>query len=114
MAPNGEILAQGRNRVYPDGDVTWHAEMDVLRQAGPRLLAGPYERGCWLYASVEPCLMCTGALLMTHIARVVWAMDDDLAGAVRCLKDGPYRRQRFVELEVGLPPTRIWRGNSGT
>jgi tRNA(adenine34) deaminase len=89
VAPGGQILGRGRNRVYSRGDYTAHAEIEVIRQAGGRLMAPAYKRSCTLYTTMEPCFMCTGALLLAYIARVVWIVNDDLWGALRHSYEGP-------------------------
>jgi tRNA(adenine34) deaminase len=80
----GDIIARGQNRVLRDHDPTAHAEIVALRHAGRalenyRLLDG--DEGCTLYATLEPCAMCAGAILHARIARLVYAAPDPKAGA---------------------------------
>ncbi len=76
----GEIIARGRNRVITDSDPTAHAEIVALRAAG--LALGNYRlEGCDLYATLEPCAMCAGAILHARIRRLVYAAPDPKAGA---------------------------------
>ena len=84
VAPAGEIIARGNNRVLRDHDPTAHAEIVALRAAGLalenyRLLTR--EGGCTLYVTLEPCAMCAGAILHARIARLVYAAPDPKAGA---------------------------------
>jgi tRNA(adenine34) deaminase len=84
VAPTGEIIARGNNRVLRDHDPTAHAEIVALRAAGLalenyRLLTE--EGGCTLYVTLEPCAMCAGAILHARIARLVYAAPDPKAGA---------------------------------
>ncbi|WP_213806947.1 tRNA adenosine(34) deaminase TadA [Granulicella sp. dw_53] len=80
VSPTGEILAHGNNRVLRDSDPTAHAEIVALRQAG--LILQNYRlTGCTLYATLEPCAMCAGAILHARIARLVYAAPDPKAGA---------------------------------
>src|SRR6266699_945769 len=72
VGPDGSILSRGQNRVYSAGDYTAHAEVETLRHAGGMLMEPSYRGKCTLYTTMEPCLMCTGALLLATIARVVW------------------------------------------
>jgi tRNA(adenine34) deaminase len=85
--PGGEIIGRGCNHVYWRGDYTWHAEMEAIRDAGCRLMKKPNFNACTLYTTMEPCLMCCGAILIARIARVIWVMDDNLYGALRRLCD---------------------------
>src|SRR5262249_2455484 len=87
VGPNGEIIGRGHNRVYDEGDFTSHAEMEAIRGAGSQLMQkGTFEH-CTLYTTLEPCLMCSGAILHARIACVVWVKDDDIHGALRCPHD---------------------------
>lgn len=80
----GRIVGRGRNQVEARGDPTLHAELVAIREAvtavGARRLAG-----ATLYVTLEPCLMCAGAIVQARLARVVFGCDDPKAGAVRSL-----------------------------
>ncbi len=76
----GEIFACGRNRVHSVMDATAHAEIDVIRKAGGDMIKSSNERLFTLYTTVEPCVMCSGAIYFANIKRVVWALDDDNFG----------------------------------
>jgi guanine deaminase len=66
---NGEIVAEGANRVTTANDPTAHAEIVAIRQACAKL--GGFElKGCEIYTSCEPCPMCLGAIYWARIARV--------------------------------------------
>jgi len=78
---NGQILGQGHNRTLLDHDPTAHAEIVALRQAGARL--GNYRLpGCAIFATIEPCSMCAGALVHARVDRLVYGASDPKAGAV--------------------------------
>lgn len=79
VSPGGELLMVARNRQHTDRDPTAHAEMVLLRQAAAAL--GPdVLRGATVYASGEPCAMCSGALFWAGVSRVVFAAQQaDLA-----------------------------------
>src|SRR5437899_9080480 len=66
---NGQILGRGRNRRVQRGSVVLHGEMDALENAG-RQSARIY-RGCTIYTTLSPCAMCSGAILLYGIPRVV-------------------------------------------
>ena len=89
---DGRIVGRGHNRRVQRGSAVLHAEMDCLENAG-RLTAGDYQRSI-LYSTLSPCDMCSGAVLLYRIPRVV-------VGENRTFK-GPedYLRSRGVELEV--------------
>ncbi|HWI65155.1 MAG TPA: nucleoside deaminase [Symbiobacteriaceae bacterium] len=105
VGPDGEVLAAGHNLVFPENDMTAHAEVVVLRQAGNRLLRDKaYKHRCTLYTSCEPCLMCTGALMNADIARTVFATADDWLGALRAMKSGTFKAERFAKMEMVAAP----------
>jgi tRNA(adenine34) deaminase len=84
VSPAGDVIARGNNQVLRTSDPTAHAEIVALRAAGRAL--GNYriltpEGGCTLYATLEPCAMCAGAILHARIARLVFAARDPKAGA---------------------------------
>ena len=76
----GTIVASGQNRVLRDLDPTAHAEIVALRAAAAAL--GNYRlMGCTLYATLEPCAMCAGAMIHARLDRLVFAAADPKAGA---------------------------------
>jgi tRNA(Arg) A34 adenosine deaminase TadA len=75
-----EIIGRGQTRVLRDSDPTAHAEIVALRQAALHLRNYRLE-DCTLYATLEPCAMCAGAILHARIARLVYAAPDPKAGA---------------------------------
>lgn len=76
----GQLLGQGRNQVITQSDPTQHAEIVALRQATK--LASNYRLpGSQLFVTLEPCLMCLGALLHARVARIVFAATDLKTGA---------------------------------
>jgi tRNA(adenine34) deaminase len=82
VSPSGELLMVARNRQHTDRDLTAHAEMVLVRQAQAALGAAAL-RGATVYASGEPCAMCSGALFWAGVARVVFAApQSDLAATM--------------------------------
>jgi tRNA(adenine34) deaminase len=74
------IISTGQNRVLRTNDPTAHAEIVALRAAAVAL--NNYRlNGCTLYTTLEPCSMCSGAILHARIARLVFATSDPKAGA---------------------------------
>lgn len=104
--PDGEIISKGHNHVYTEGDFTSHAEVEAIRKAGCLLMQKKNFENCTLYTTWEPCLMCCGAILLAHIKRVIWVMDDDDHGELRLLHenkdflDHPYYAQKLDNLEI--------------
>jgi tRNA(adenine34) deaminase len=77
---NGEIIGRAGNRNLRDHDPTAHAEILALREAAQHL--GNHRlTGCTLYATIEPCAMCAGAIIHARIARLVYGAKDPKAGA---------------------------------
>ncbi|MGA9527774.1 MAG: tRNA adenosine(34) deaminase TadA [Terriglobales bacterium] len=77
----GKIVGQGYNRNLSENDPSAHAEIVALREAGKNL--GNHRLGeCELFATIEPCAMCAGALIHARIRRLVYGADDPKAGAV--------------------------------
>lgn len=80
IVKDGQILGQGQNRNLRDHDPTAHAEIVALRQAATRL--GNHRlAGCVMYATIEPCAMCAGAMVHARLARLVYGASDPKAGA---------------------------------
>jgi tRNA(adenine34) deaminase len=79
---DGKIIGRGSNRNLTDSDPTAHAEIIALRQAGAALGNHRLE-GCELFATIEPCAMCAGALVHARLKRLVFGADDPKAGAIR-------------------------------
>ena len=76
-----EVLAAGYNHRERDHDITSHAELEVLREAGKK--KGDWRMGdCTLYVTLEPCPMCAGAILAARVGRVVYGAKDATAGAL--------------------------------
>ena len=72
IVKNGEIIAEGANRVVAENDPTWHGEMEAIRIACKKL--GSFKlTGCTLYTSAEPCPMCAAAAYWAGIERVFYA-----------------------------------------
>lgn len=79
---NGEVLAVAGNRTRIDSDVSAHAEILVLREAGNKI--GNFRLvDTTLYTTIEPCAMCAGALVHARVKRLVYGANDERFGAVR-------------------------------
>ncbi len=82
--PSGRVVGAGGNRRETDHDPTAHAEIVAIRQAG-RSIGHWRLIDCTLYATLEPCPMCAGAIVNARVPRLVYGCDDPKAGAVRTL-----------------------------
>lgn len=78
----GWIIARGHNLTEVLTDVTAHAEMQAITAAA-QYLGGKYLIDCTLYVTVEPCVMCAGALGWSQISRVVYGASDEKRGFSR-------------------------------
>ena len=100
---NGEIVATGHNCSIATSDPSAHAEVAALRRAGSDL--GNYRLpDATLYVTMEPCVMCTGAIVQARLNRVVFGAYDKKAGAlgsVEDLSDSRALNHRF-EINGGL------------
>lgn len=82
----GEVISRGRNSPIAMSDPTAHAEIIALRRAAETV--GNYRlTGATLYVTLEPCLMCAGAILQARVSRLVFGAFDPKAGAVGSLYD---------------------------
>ncbi len=81
---DGAILAKNHNRREVDHDPSAHAEMLVIREAAQKL-GGWRLSGTTLLVTLEPCIMCAGAMILSRLDRLVFATADPKAGAVRSL-----------------------------
>ena len=97
MVKDGEIVGRGFNAPISRHDPSAHAEMLALRDAAQRL--GNYRLvDCELFVTLEPCLMCAGAIIHARIARVVYGASDPKTGACGSVVDA------FGEFNPSRPP----------
>ena len=103
IVKDGEIIAEGWNRPIASHDPTAHAEVQVIRAAAVKL--GNYRLpDTTLYVTLEPCLMCMGAISHARIKRVVYAATDPRAGAVESIYTITDDRKlnHHVDIDSGL------------
>lgn len=75
----GRIISKAHNLTEMLHDVTAHAEMQAIT-SGANLLGGKYLKNCTLYVTVEPCVMCAGAIAWAQISRIVYGAPDEKRG----------------------------------
>ncbi len=84
VAPDGSVVAEGRNSLETDDDITGHAETNLVRATWKRRHEFDLST-CTLYTSTEPCAMCSGAIYWAGIGRVVYGLSEaglaELTGA---------------------------------
>lgn len=119
IVKNGEIIAEGNNRVTSTNDPTAHAEVVAIRRACETLGAFQLE-GCTLYSSCEPCPMCLGAIYWARPSRLVFACDKKDAAAIdfddafiyaemgKSLKERAIPTEQMLR-EVGLQVFKEWQ-----
>ena len=104
VVAGGAFVGRGLNLVETLADPTAHAEMQALTAAATTL-GGKYLQGCTLYVTVEPCIMCAGAIGWAQVSRVVWGADDPKRG---------YRRYSEAVFHPKTPVTPgVLRGGCG-
>jgi tRNA(adenine34) deaminase len=92
----GDLIVRGRNRMISDSDPTAHAEIVVIREAA-RLMGNYRLTGARLIVTLEPCIMCIGAIIQARIAHLVYGAADPRYGAVESML-------RSFELDVNHKP----------
>ena len=92
---NDRIIARGHNLTETLNDVTAHAEMQAITAAA-NFLGGKYLTGCTLYVTLEPCVMCAGALGWSQISRIVYGAADEKRGFTRFAPDALHPRTEVI------------------
>jgi tRNA(adenine34) deaminase len=97
---NNKIIARGHNEVEKLNDPTAHAEMIALTSAF-NFIGAKYLPEATLYVTVEPCLMCAGAMYWSKIGRIVWGADDEKNGHQKITqKASPFHQK--AEISSGV------------
>ena len=81
IVKNNKVVSRGHNRRESKNDVTSHAEIEAIRKASKKLDDWQLI-DCDLYVTIEPCLMCMGAIIQSHIRNVYYGSEDPKGGAV--------------------------------
>lgn len=101
IVKDGVIIGRGYNRMEKLPDATAHAEIIAISAASSRLSSWRLE-GCTIYVTIEPCLMCTGAIMQSRIETVIYGAADPRAGAL----DSHFYQQE-IERAYGYYPKVI-------
>ncbi len=95
VSPRGRILGRGHNLTEALSDVTAHAEMMAI-SAAAQALGGKYLSECSLYVTVEPCMMCAGAIAWSQVGRIVYGCDDPKRGYTTFTSRSPFHPKATV------------------
>lgn len=95
VVANQQIIARSHNLTEQLTDVTAHAEIQAITAAA-NYLGAKYLKGCTLYVTLEPCVMCAGALYWSQIDKIVFAARDAKRGA-SCFHQNLYHPQTLVQ-----------------
>lgn len=113
---HGELIAEGWNQKESLNDPTAHAELIALREAAHKLRSWRLI-SCTLYSTLEPCLMCAGAIIQARIPRVVYIRPDPKFGAhISCISafSGRWNHRPVVEMagfsDLGEEVEQLMRG----
>ena len=103
VSGNGELLASAHNRSISENDPTAHAEILALRGAGKRLQNYRLPDTTF-YVTIEPCIMCIGALIQARVRHLVYGAGDPRGGAVESLYNipGDPRLNHRIEISSGI------------
>ncbi len=118
LALDGQIVGRGHNRRVQKGSPILHGEMDALENAG-RLVAAEYRRSA-IYTTLSPCHMCTGAILLYGIPRVVIGENHTFLGAEDLLRANGVEvvvadDRRCIDMMAGFIEARpeLWNEDIG-
>ena len=95
VVSNQRIIARAHNLTETLNDVTAHAEMQAIT-AATNLLGGKYLNDCTLYVTVEPCVMCAGALGWSQIGRIVYGAGDEKRGYRKFALDAIHPKTEII------------------
>ena len=92
---DGQIIGRGHNLTERLSDVTAHAEIQAITAAA-ETLGSKYLEGCTVYVTVEPCVMCAGAMYWAKIARLVYGANDEKYGYTHIAPDALHPKTTVV------------------
>ncbi len=96
IVSKGRIIARGHNLTETLNDVTAHAEMQSITSAS-NVLGGKYLNECTLYVTVEPCVMCAGAIGWSQLGRLVFGAADEKRGYQRFAPNALHPKTEVVQ-----------------
>ena len=90
-----QIIGRGYNQSQRLKDSTAHAEMIAITSAQNKI-GSKYLNGCELYVTLEPCMMCSGAIFLSKISKVIYGLDDKEKGFLRLSKEYANKKLKIV------------------
>ena len=99
VSPSGRVIGRGHNMTEALGDITAHAEIQAITAAA-NTLGGKYLKDCTLYVTVEPCVMCAGAIGWSQLSRIVYGADDPKRGYSAFTSRSPFHPKAQVTTGV--------------
>ena len=113
VVSNNQIIARAHNQIERLSDTTAHAEMLAITSA-TSYIGAKYLKECTLYVTIEPCVMCAGALYWSQIGRVVYAAEDQKRGFMRYGKELIHPKTKIeygiLSEEAGAMMKRFFEG----
>ena len=113
VVADGQVIGRGHNLTETLHDVTAHAEMQAITAAA-ETLGGKYLTGCSLYVTVEPCVMCAGAIAWSQLGRLVYGASDEKRGFCRFAPEALHPKTVVVsgvmEAECSLLMKEFFKG----
>lgn len=106
VVANDVIIAKGHNQTESLKDVTAHAEIIAIT-AAENHLAAKYLQECTLYVTLEPCLMCAGAIAHAQLKRLVFAARDPKKGYLKYLNNNFLSKTEIVENVLAIESTTL-------
>ena len=90
-----QIIGRGYNQSQRLKDSTAHAEMIAITSAQNKI-GSKYLNGCELYVTLEPCMMCSGAIFLSKISKVIYGLDDNEKGFLRLAKEYANKKLKII------------------
>lgn len=95
VSPAGRVIGRGHNMTEALADITAHAEIQAITAAA-NTLGGKYLKDCTLYVTVEPCVMCAGAIGWSQLSRIVYGASDPKRGYTAFTARSPFHPKAQV------------------
>ena len=97
---NEKIISHGSNHINTNSNQVAHAEIDAIHRAAPYLRE--HARDCVLYTTLEPCVMCLPAIVMSNIRNIVYALDDNYMDTKQMISHTDYLNKRVYNYIGGV------------
>ncbi len=101
IVKDGKVISRGFNRKEYGKVSLWHAEISAIEKACKKLDRWRLN-DCTIYVTLEPCIMCTGAILESRMGRLVYGADNIRLGYIRFLQEHHPEQLRFLEITSGM------------